>query len=334
MAGLQGGDRLEGHSIEIIMTNPELDSHITISQLPSEVLLLIFRRYSMTEWRGGDVPWIKVTHVCRRWREVALSASTLWSYIRITPSTSAKRVSTWIQRSQQAPLTVTSLPVSFFEMEVTEIHRIIMEHLTRIRELALYVLDIELFHPNSLAGPHHSLQNLTIDFVPHATAGYPGLPSISKLHTIFPSLSVLSLSHFHLDLDACQFPASLTSLRLFEGVPQSHVSLERMLDVLRGLPLLTSFALGSGKLSEITTATATSISSVSLPHLRYLNIAEQLHPCIGLLAHLIVPTGIQYSLRLLMTSESMPLLSTDAAVITSWMNRINRPSQQLHAQVG
>ncbi|KAI0056729.1 hypothetical protein BV25DRAFT_1831937 [Artomyces pyxidatus] len=75
-----------------------------IMRLPPEIMSMIFEEYSSSElspfrtWtthaeyvRFRDYPklifgrqqlgWINVTHVCRRWREIALSTGTLWSVI-------------------------------------------------------------------------------------------------------------------------------------------------------------------------------------------------------------------------------------------------------------
>ncbi|TFY67009.1 hypothetical protein EVG20_g4097 [Dentipellis fragilis] len=54
--------------------------------LPPEILVLIFSFLSLsslpTRSRSRiDLGWIRVTHVCRRWREVALSASILWTRV-------------------------------------------------------------------------------------------------------------------------------------------------------------------------------------------------------------------------------------------------------------
>jgi len=57
---------------------------VPISRLPAEVLARIFyfsafppmQPWSPTKW----LSWIHVTHVCRRWRQIALDNSTLWTH--------------------------------------------------------------------------------------------------------------------------------------------------------------------------------------------------------------------------------------------------------------
>ena len=81
-------------------------SHALISSLPPELLARIFRFYTLIEppWSGlQKLGWIVVTHVCRRWRQVALDDSMLWARIvGVSPSTE------WILealvRARDAPL--------------------------------------------------------------------------------------------------------------------------------------------------------------------------------------------------------------------------------------
>ena len=75
-----------------------------ISRLPGEVLSDIFSNVSISALNGdGILTWIHVTHVCRRWRETALSHPRLWSHINFTklkPVASAEILS----RAKMAPL--------------------------------------------------------------------------------------------------------------------------------------------------------------------------------------------------------------------------------------
>ena len=85
-----------------------------ISVLPPELLVQIFRFYApeVPPWSGGvqKLGWIGVTHVCRRWRQVALGDSSLWA--RITGfSPNAKWISEMLVRSRNAPL-VVDFPVT------------------------------------------------------------------------------------------------------------------------------------------------------------------------------------------------------------------------------
>jgi hypothetical protein len=60
---------------------------VPISRLPPETLVGIF---SLLPLPAGDsdcapyLEWIYVTHVCRRWREIALHSPNLWTHINFT----------------------------------------------------------------------------------------------------------------------------------------------------------------------------------------------------------------------------------------------------------
>lgn len=77
-----------------------------ISSLPPELLARIFRFYALVEppWSGVQkLGWIRVTHVCQHWRQVALDDSSLWARIvGVSPST--EWISEALVRARDAPL--------------------------------------------------------------------------------------------------------------------------------------------------------------------------------------------------------------------------------------
>ncbi|KAA1478983.1 hypothetical protein DENSPDRAFT_750428, partial [Dentipellis sp. KUC8613] len=90
------------------------------SHLPAEVLVRIFVSLRQIEpskvvpkclcephlrgFRGTVIGWLKVTHVCRQWREAALAHPALWSDIIFTLGT--KWRDEMLRRSRMAPLDV------------------------------------------------------------------------------------------------------------------------------------------------------------------------------------------------------------------------------------
>ncbi|KAJ3543545.1 hypothetical protein NMY22_g3112 [Coprinellus aureogranulatus] len=78
------------------------------NRIPPEILSRIFL---IVQWRSrargpgrpGNLAWIRVTHVCRHWRDTALECTTLWTNLSlINPAFTA----VMLQRSKNAPLTV------------------------------------------------------------------------------------------------------------------------------------------------------------------------------------------------------------------------------------
>src|SRR5882672_6382746 len=60
---------------------------IPISILPAEILARIFH-FSVAGasfLRSNRPGWVSVTHVCRRWRQIALDDSTLWTRFSTSP---------------------------------------------------------------------------------------------------------------------------------------------------------------------------------------------------------------------------------------------------------
>lgn len=145
-----------------------------VSRLPTEILCHIFtyldiscRQFlpdSQSSWM-----WQSVTHVCRHWRDIALTSPTLWTYIDL-------RSPFWtqesLQRSQMAPLVVharirdESSRQMFQELELAHS---VLDEAPRIRELSLScATDIMIRLESRLCEPFLVLETLSLD------AGTPG----------------------------------------------------------------------------------------------------------------------------------------------------------------
>ncbi|KAI0063860.1 hypothetical protein BV25DRAFT_1801675, partial [Artomyces pyxidatus] len=88
------------------------------AMLPSDILALIFDSLALAELPGlashqyRETPnaqhtilgWITVTHVCSRWRQVALYIPTLWR--EVTPELGFAWFNRILTRSQQTPISV------------------------------------------------------------------------------------------------------------------------------------------------------------------------------------------------------------------------------------
>jgi len=111
-----------------------------ISILPPELLTRIFHFYALEAppWSNGvqKLGWIVVTHVCQRWRQVALDDSSLWARITgFLPN--AKWISEMLVRARNAPLVV-----DFGVTPVPKILSTFTPHIFRIRELRLRDLSL------------------------------------------------------------------------------------------------------------------------------------------------------------------------------------------------
>ena len=79
-----------------------------ISLLPSEILALVFRFLSLEDPPCSgkqNLGWMRATHVCRLWRQVALGDSSLWTKISGLP-TNRELISEMLARARNAPLSI------------------------------------------------------------------------------------------------------------------------------------------------------------------------------------------------------------------------------------
>ncbi|KAI0038407.1 hypothetical protein FA95DRAFT_1599867 [Auriscalpium vulgare] len=91
--------------------------NVPVSRLPPEVLTHVFSLLSSVDrprikmslnQNQADLGWLKVTHVCQRWRNIALNEPLLWASDIVLPSLLGDRwAATFVTRAQDVPLTVT-----------------------------------------------------------------------------------------------------------------------------------------------------------------------------------------------------------------------------------
>ena len=118
-----------------------------ISHLPPEVLAHVFHFLSLEEppfFAVQNLGWIRATHVCRLWRQVALGDSLLWARISGTPK-STELVSEMLARTRGAPLDIDMV------LETTSNPNLLLmfsPHLPHTRKLHLHYLSV--FHSDSI----------------------------------------------------------------------------------------------------------------------------------------------------------------------------------------
>ena len=74
---------------------------IGIARMPPELLSRVFSSFIGQE--DTDTDLVSVTHVCRRWRAIALSNPNLWNHVFVT---SLEKAATFIERSGDQPLNI------------------------------------------------------------------------------------------------------------------------------------------------------------------------------------------------------------------------------------
>ena len=111
-----------------------------ISRLPPETLAEIF---SLLSFSAGDyeyiVPgleWISVTHVCHRWREIALCSPYLWNHINFTRLTAAGFTEI-LARAKMSPLHIKVEITPWNEAQFNVFKRQLEAHISHTRHLSI-----------------------------------------------------------------------------------------------------------------------------------------------------------------------------------------------------
>ena len=255
--------------------------------------------------RGGLMFATTVSHVCCRWRQVALATPSLWSKLTFTTETSFEQNRTSLERSRNSPLELflhfdmpdeliaesaassdgdgDELLKKEVEMDLKRALDLIIPHVSRWRALHV-MLDLDK-HMDLLLGRMEPLpgapllQTLALcsnDFVSH--------PAYSKPYMLFsgsvPKLSDLSVDRACVDLSFL-IPSRVRNQELSLSVLPSITNLTGLdlcnitiigdvfVDVLRRSPKLCSLAVASSCISPLS---LNAESRALLPDMEYLSL--------------------------------------------------------------
>lgn len=154
-----------------------LDECSTPDILPPELLALIFIFARAADKRiSRKVPFeVQLSHVSRRWREVALTTLALWTNISITSRKSKKWVGSYLQRSGCLPLCIfidiyewdKKNPSIFKSAFTKQIFDQISAYLWRVRKLSIFCyLDstASLMQSQFIGASTPTLESFSVDF--------------------------------------------------------------------------------------------------------------------------------------------------------------------------
>ncbi|KAF8414924.1 hypothetical protein L210DRAFT_3539836, partial [Boletus edulis BED1] len=110
--------------------------------LPSDVLAIIFEesRCLLNQWPGPRRPLpveVQLSHVCSRWRQVALSSPALWTTIRVPILHKETAVRTYFQRCKQCPLDIHIGPMLSDKRIMELISSLLLPRIPQFRQLIL-----------------------------------------------------------------------------------------------------------------------------------------------------------------------------------------------------
>jgi hypothetical protein len=295
------------------------NSLAAVSRLPPEILSKIFVCYAATyEPAQLTMDWVKVTHVSRHWRTVAIGCPCLWT----TPVFAQPRwVEEMLKRSKMAPLVIDAHS-RHMGPKWTEVVQLAMNHISRVRELKIVSPSTsfgKLFSSVPRAAP--MLQILVLST---STIDY-GEPSHDN-YSIPPELFSDDSSQLrHLELIQCNLDwtshllKGLTHLKIHDTPPGTRPSTPLFLGVLEQLPSLTVLDLKEA-LPHVAdgSSTVSHQRTVKLRSLTNLHIWGSKSDCINALRHLSVPSIATFKLYCRITAVSDADFSSILTSVSLW----------------
>jgi hypothetical protein len=259
-----------------------------ISYLPPEILSQIFF-YCASESTDHKNPldWIKVGHVSRHWRAVALNSPNLWGAIVFSRP---KWVEEMLKRSKMANLIVKA-DLTWVTPKVLESVQIALRHSARIRELGLVASSTTL---DKLFDSPINLPNLhTLCFaVPRKERfGIPFgyiLPE-TVLEGDFPYLRRLELTKCNIGWDS-PLLNDLTHLKICDVSSIARSTTNQVLDALERMPALEVLDLHEALPLVPDEAVPLPVDRVVvLPRLTHIAISSSVPECANLLQQITIP---------------------------------------------
>ena len=264
-----------------------------ISSLPTEVIALILsisrQLYGGFPYvRKNDLVWLRVTHVCHHWREIALNNSLFWSHIDFTDFTSASTAEMLV-RAKKAPLHLTACFLSFPRDHARFIAftKELQSHVANICHLDIRADAVFLRRPlKRLSSPAPTLESLSLSTEDITTLSRTTIPD-----TLFggtaPRLFSLKLCHCNISWKS-PLLKGLRSLKIYAPSRHARPSLADWLDALYEMPQLKNLDLHSA--SPIVPPFPLDVKrTVTLPFLTDLNIYASAGECSLALSHLVLP---------------------------------------------
>ncbi|EAU82732.1 hypothetical protein CC1G_10637 [Coprinopsis cinerea okayama7 len=336
-----------------------------VSRLPDGVLRRVFRllRRSAEErppstrdvyndfrqdWHAKMKSWIVVTHVCRRWRLIALECASLWS--TWSHFCGPSWLATAISRSKNVPITLEIDFAHFVDLHLSTFRTLYRDRRGTIVGADAKILELleETFSQGYLLeritlrgegqqletllsqmAMSHSLSRLAHVKIFESEIPFPryGLPTGPIISSSFgehaPHLQTLFLIGYVPDWKALQTFRGLTSLTIGTrsvrwGAPQLALSIGHIVDALTALSRLTELSLELSTAPRVTTVPAERNQyPASLGLLQKFVLSGDCVACARLLAHLRLPVALIFTM-VVSKADSITMAALCAALTECW----------------
>ena len=262
-----------------------------INKIPPEILALI---PDFLDTRDRDKGVIALTHVCRAWREIFISRSSLWTNFSCLDE---EKTQVYFERSKSSPINL-SLDLSKGIPPYDPIFQIIPHATGRLKSLFVNGLpaDVEIV-TSHLSHPAPLLERLSIRSDSPLAHRATALPS-ALFNRDVSSLRMLRLEFVRTGLPWRNM-VNLTSFTLF-SIPPGAVSTGQLLDFLESAPHLEEI-----RFYDATPTTGIQGGRlVSLACLKSMDIKRGI-PCSALLDHLLIPAGAKLEIQADLLNSSL-----------------------------
>jgi hypothetical protein len=261
-----------------------------ISRLPPETLATIFAFLSASAWneRAVHLEWIRVAHVCRRWREAALDYPRFWSHINFTKLTSVGMAEI-LARAKMAPLRLEA-DVSMWRIaRVEDFAKHLETHISHTRHLRLSGYFETVLARLSSSAP--TLEFLSFSHKSPMLGLPPATIPDNLLNCTAPNLACLKLENCDISWKS-PLLKGLRTLQILDISTKARPVLGDWLDTLNEMPQLKTLSLQSATPLAPPASPFMSEPSrtITLPSLTHFHIRAFAKDCALALAHLLLPT--------------------------------------------
>ncbi|KAI0040298.1 hypothetical protein FA95DRAFT_900403 [Auriscalpium vulgare] len=270
------------------------------SCLPVEVLAHVFSFLRVSHFKPHRSPnfppaWVAVTHVCSRWREVALSFPALWSNIVVY---NPDWLEATLARSKATPLSL----MMYLDRPGLPVHPWVesdaYRHIQRVKDLVLRGTGVNDYVRPLIGKRAPLLETLELWEDTH-----------EEIHLVrkglfegeTPKLRTLKLRRCRFLWTSTLFKANLTHLEVHKMLDEYRPTTSVLVNLLEGLPNLQTLALCHclptvGKVS--TQSIKSSVQTkATLPWLTSLALSSECAPeLFNIISHLSVPTDAAFRL--------------------------------------
>ncbi|TDL27625.1 hypothetical protein BD410DRAFT_782756 [Rickenella mellea] len=285
--------------------------------------------------------WIYVTHVCQRWRQLALGYAPLWTIL--SDSQSDEETEAYISRSKCVPLEVFTCSVTVDPSHAT-VHKRILRELPRTSHITILLTDDSETADDLLTSlwkhPTPCLRSIT--FARESGSPTDWLAPITILPGPHPALRSLSLHDCHISWDSSLL-RGLSSLRVDFIPPSCRPTMMDVYTILSACPDLRRLTLIWAPPSDV--FIHPNIPRIHLPHLHTFDIAMDATKWAALLSLPELPGNIDFSIvcspfpstsPIVIVPQMLPLLPTPqngmSVLVVSIKPKLLSISQGLHRE--